>query len=91
MHYRELKGSYFVPTTTDFTAVGECLGLLNFFELFASVGQRVRLKQSRLVDFEEIKQSNAILLGGNQPSSGRILLYPEGFWFHVGVISNAHP
>jgi len=91
MHYRELKGFYFVPSTTDFTAVGECLGLLNFFELFASVGQRVRLKPSRLVDFEEIKSSNAILLGGNQPWSGRIFLYPEGFWFHVGVISNAHP
>jgi hypothetical protein len=91
MHFRELKGFYFVPTTTDFTAVGESLGVLNFFELFASVGQRFRLRQSRLVDFEEIKRGNAILLGGNQPWSGRVFLYSEGFWFHTGVISNKNP
>jgi len=91
MHFRELKGFYFVPTTTDFTAVGECLGLFNVVELFANVGQRCRLRQSRLVDYEEIKRGNAILLGGNQPWSGRIFLYPEGFWFHNGVIWNKHP
>jgi hypothetical protein len=91
MHFRELKGFYFVPSTTDFTAVGESLGLLDFFELFASVGQRVRLKPSRLVDFEEIKKGNSILLGGNQPWSGRIFLFAEGFWFHSGVITNKNP
>jgi len=91
IHFRELKGFYFVPTTTDFTAVGETLGLLNFFELFRNVGQQIRVRQSRLVDFEEIKRGNAILLGGNQPWSGRIFLYPEGFWFHRGVILNRNP
>ncbi|MBZ5544213.1 MAG: hypothetical protein LAO07_11130 [Acidobacteriia bacterium] len=91
IHYRELRGFYFVPNETDFTAVGETLGLVNFFELFASAGQRFRLKASRLVDFEEIKRSNAILLGGNQPWSGRVFLNPEGFWFRAGVISNPHP
>lgn len=90
-HYRELKGFYFVPNTTDFTAVGEALGLFNFFELFASVGQKFRLKPSRLVDFEEIKRGNSILLGGNQPWSSRIFLYPEGFRFHAGVMLNNHP
>ncbi len=91
IHFRELEGFHFVATTTDFTAVGEALGLVNFFELFAGVGQRFRVKASRLVDFEEIKRGNAILLGGNQSWSGRVFLYPEGFWFHGGVISNKQP
>jgi hypothetical protein len=91
IHYRELRGFYFVPNETDFTAVGETLGLVNFFDLFASAGQRFRVKGSRLVDFEEIKHGNAILLGGNQSWSGRVFLNPEGFWFRAGVISNPHP
>jgi hypothetical protein len=91
IHFRELKRFLFVPNTTDFTAVGETLGLLNFFELFSRPGQRIRLRQSRLVTFEEIKQGNAILLGGNQSWSGRVFLNPEGFRFQAGVILNKHP
>ncbi len=91
MHFRELKGFYFVPSVTDFTAVGEAVGLLNFFELFNRMGQSVRVRQSRLVDYEMVKRGNTILLGGNQAWSGRIFLYPEGFWFHVGVITNKNP
>jgi hypothetical protein len=91
MHFRELKGFFFVPATTDFTAIGEALGLANFFELFGRAGQKIRLKASRLVDFEEVKRGNAILLGGNQSWSGRIFIYPEGFRFQGGVISNKQP
>ncbi len=91
IHFRELKGFYFVPSVTDFTAVGEALGLVNFCELFNRVGQKVRVKESRLVDYETVKRGNAILLGGNQAWSGRIFLYPEGFWFHAGVITNKNP
>jgi hypothetical protein len=91
VHYRELKQFSFVPSTTDFTAVGETLGLVRLFQLFASAGQTFRVKAARLVDFEEVKASNAILLGGNQPWSGRIFLYKEGFWFHEGLIKNMNP
>jgi hypothetical protein len=91
IHFRELKRFRFVPSSTDFTAVGETLGLLNFFELFSRVGQKCRLQQSRLVTFEEIKRGNAILLGGNQPWSGRVFLTPEGFRFQAGVILNTNP
>lgn len=91
IHFRELKGFYFVPSLTDFTAVGEALGLMNFYELFSRVGQKVRVKESRLVDYEMVKRGNTILLGGNQPWSGRIFLYSEGFWFHAGVITNKSP
>lgn len=91
VHYRELKQFSFVPSTTDFTAVGETLGLVRLFQLFASAGQIVRVKAARLVDFEEVKSSNAILLGGNQSWSGRIFLYKDGFWFHEGLIKNRNP
>jgi hypothetical protein len=91
IHFRELRKFLFVPSTTDFTAIGETLGLLNFFELFANAGQKVRVKAARLVDFETVKRSNAILLGGNQSWSGRIFVYSEGFAFHVGLISNKAP
>jgi hypothetical protein len=91
MHFRELEQFSFVANTTDFTAVGEAVGLLNFFELFASAGQRVQLKAARQVDYEAIKQGNAILLGGNQTWSGRVFVFPDGFWFHGGVITNKSP
>lgn len=91
VHYRELKQFSFVPSTTDFTAIGETLGLVRLFQLFASAGQMVRVKAARLVDFEEVKSSNAILLGGNQPWSGRIFLFKDGFWFHEGLIKNRNP
>jgi len=91
IHFRELKEFRLVPSLTDFTAVGETLGLLNFYELFTRVGLKVRLKESRLVDYEMVKRGNTILLGGNQAWSGRIFLYQEGFWFRAGVISNKSP
>ncbi|HYK88897.1 MAG TPA: hypothetical protein VE398_09010 [Acidobacteriota bacterium] len=91
IHFRELKGFYFVPSMTDFTAVGEALGLMNFYELFTRIGMKVRVKESRLVDYETVKRGNAILLGGNQAWSGRIFVYPEGFLFHAGVITNKNP
>lgn len=91
VHFRELKGFYFVPSTTDFTAVGETLGLVSLFELFGRSGQKFRVKASRLVDFEEVRRANTILLGGNQTWSGKIFLYPKGFRFHAGVIYNNKP
>jgi hypothetical protein len=91
IHFHQLKRFLFVPATTDFTGVGETLGLLDFFELFSRAGQKFHLQQSRLVNFEEIKQGNAILLGGNQSWSGRVFLNPKGFLFQAGVILNNRP
>src|ERR1035438_2796595 len=81
----------FVPNTTDFTAVGEALGLLDFADFLAGGGQKIRVAASRLVDYETIKKGNTILLGGNQSWSGRIFLYKDGFEFHNGVITNYKP
>jgi hypothetical protein len=86
IHFRELKKFVFVPSLTDFTSVGETIGVVRLCQMFSQVGQ-----QSRLVNLEEIKSNNAILLGGNQSWSGRVFLNLEGFHFQSGVILNRHP
>lgn len=91
IHFRELKRFLFVPSLTDFTSVGETMGLVSLCQMFSDVGQKYRVQQSRLVNFEEIKGDNAILLGGNQAWSGRVFLNVEGFHFQSGVIYNASP
>jgi hypothetical protein len=91
IHFRELPTFRFVPNTTDFTAVGEALGLLRLSEFLAGGGQKIRANAGRLVDYEAVKSGNTILLGGNQSWSGRIFLYSDGFEFHNGVIENRKP
>ena len=91
IHFRELKRFVFVPSLTDFTSVGETLGVVNLCKMFASVGQGCRVQPSRLVNFEEIKGDNAILLGGNQSWSGRVFLNAQGFQFQSGLILNRNP
>jgi len=91
IHFHELKRFIFVPSLTDFTSVGETLGVVNLCEMFSSVGQKCRVQQSRLVNLDEIKGDNAILLGGNQAWSGRVFLNKEGFQFQSGVIFNHSP
>lgn len=91
IHFRELKRFLFVPSLTDFTAVGESLGVVRLCEMFYSVGQKCLVQQSRLVDLDQIKRQNSILLGGNQIWSGRVFLNLEGFHFQSGVILNHNP
>jgi len=91
IHFHELKRFRFVPSLTDFTSVGETIGVVSLCQMFSNVGQKYRLQQSRLVNFEEIKGNNAILLGGNQSWSGRVFLNVQGFHFQNGVITNTRP
>jgi hypothetical protein len=91
IHFRELKRFRFVPSVTDFTSVGETIGVVSLCQMFLRVDQRCHLQQSRLVNLEEIKANNAILLGGNQSWSGRVFLNVEGFHFQSGLILNRNP
>jgi hypothetical protein len=91
IHFRELKRFVFVPSTTDFTAVGETVGLVRLCEIFFRVDDACRVQPSRLVNFEEIRNGNAILLGGSQAWSGRVFLETEGFHLQGGVILNRNP
>lgn len=91
IHFRELKRFVFVPSLTDFTSVGETIGLVDLCEMFFRMGDACPVRQSRLLNFEEIKNNNVILLGGNQSWSGRVFLNVEGFHFQDGVILNGKP
>jgi hypothetical protein len=91
IHFRELKRFVFVPSLTDFTAVGETLGVVRLCEMFFKSGETCRVQPSRLVDFEQIKNGNAILLGGSQAWSGRVFLDVEDFHMQSGVILNRNP
>lgn len=91
IHFRELKRFVFVPSLTDFTSVGETLGLVDLCEMFFRLGDTCQVQQSRLLDFDEIKDNNVILLGGNQSWSGRVFLNVQGFHFQDGVIINSNP
>ena len=91
IHFHELKRFVFVPSLTDFTSVGETLGLVNLCNMFSSVGQRCEVQQSRLTNLDQIKNNNSILLGGNQAWSGRVFLDKEGFHFQSSVIYNPNP
>lgn len=91
IHFHELKRFIFVPSLTDFTSVGETLGTVRLCQMFYTVGHECRVQQSRLVNLEEIKGDNAILLGGNQAWSGRVFLNLQGFHFQSGVILNSNP
>ena len=91
IHFHELKRFIFVPSLTDFTSVGETLGVVRLCDMLYSVGQKCRVQQSRLVNLDEIKAENTILLGGNQAWSGRVFVNKEGFQFQSGVIFNHNP
>ncbi|MFP5230547.1 MAG: hypothetical protein ACLGXA_23255 [Acidobacteriota bacterium] len=91
IHFRELSRFIFVPSTTDFTAVGEALGVVRLCEMFFRVDDTCRVQPSRLVNFEEIRNGNAILLGGSQAWSGRVFLEEQGFHLQSGVILNRSP
>jgi hypothetical protein len=91
IHFRELKRFVFVPSLTDFTSVGETMGVVDLCEMLFRVGDQCPVQQSRLLNFEEIKDHNVVLLGGNQSWSGRVFLNTEGFRFQSGVIVNGKP
>jgi hypothetical protein len=91
IHFRELKRFVFVPSLTDFTSVGETMGLVDLCQMFFRMGDTCKVQQSRLLNFDEIKNNNVILLGGNQSWSGRVFLNVEGFHFQDGLIINRKP
>jgi len=92
-HFRELKSFSFVPSTADYTGIGEALGLASLLKLFASHGSMIRVKPSRLADYREIQSSNTILLGGANQWTNRVLHASQHFSTSLaeGVITNANP
>ncbi|SPE24862.1 hypothetical protein SBA2_230012 [Acidobacteriia bacterium SbA2] len=87
-HFSELKNFTFVPTTTDFTGIGDALGLVDIARFLTSQGMVVRAKTSRLTDYKEIQGGNTIILGGGNAWSNRVFAKPPGFYVGAGVFKN---
>jgi hypothetical protein len=90
-HFRELRSFTFVPTTSDFTGIGETVGLIDLSRLFTSHGMMIRVKTSRLTDYSEIQGGNTIILGGGNAWSNRVFVNPTGFYVGKGVFKNNAP
>jgi hypothetical protein len=92
-HFQELESFAFVPSTTDYTGMGEALGLVSLSRLFASQGAMIRVKPSRLADYTEIQGGNTIMLGGANRWTNRSLFNPQEFSASLseGVITNDRP
>ena len=91
VHFQELRNFVFVPTTTDYTGIGEALGLLRLLRLFESHGLAIRVKPGRLTDFTEIQGGNTIVLGGANPWTNRVFANHSGFSVSAGVFKNNAP
>jgi hypothetical protein len=90
-HFSELRSFTFVPTTTDYTGIGEALGLVDLSRLFNGQGMTMRVKTGRLTDYKEIQSGNAIILGGGNTWSNRVFVKPPGFYVGDGVFKNNAP
>jgi len=91
IQFRELRNFTFVPTTTDYTGIGEALGLLHLSQFFASQGTMMRVKTVRLTDYAEIQGGNTIILGGGNPWTNRVFVNPPGFSVREGAFNNDAP
>ncbi|HSE97084.1 MAG TPA: hypothetical protein VLD57_02365, partial [Blastocatellia bacterium] len=54
-----------VLSTSNYTGIGEAIGLYHLTDLFRSKGREVSLKQSRTVSAEDLKNHNVIMLGSS--------------------------
>ena len=89
-HFHELETFAFVPTTADFTGMGEALGVASLSKLLVGWGATIRVKPSRLADYTEIQANNTIMLGGANQWTSRALSGPQVFSPSIseGVITN---
>jgi hypothetical protein len=91
VQFRDLKNFIFVPTTTDYTGIGETLGLLELSRFFAGQGLTVRVKTGRLTDYGEIQGGNTIILGGGNQWTNRVFADRTGFSVSAGAFKNNSP
>ena len=91
IQFRELKDFVFLPTMTDYTGIGETLGLLNFSRFLAGRGIDVRVMTGRLVNYSEIENGNTIILGGGNEWTNRVFANRPGFVESHGAFKDNFP
>jgi len=82
-----------VPSSDEYTGLGEAVGLFRIATLFHGVGQNVRLKQSRTVSAEDLKNHHVILLGSAWVNewSGKDSIKEDFISSAGGTILNRNP
>ncbi|HEY6332099.1 MAG TPA: hypothetical protein VI756_22410 [Blastocatellia bacterium] len=78
---------------TEYTGVGEAIGLYRVAELFRSAGRSVTFKQSRTVSAEDLKANNVVMLGSISVNAwaGKIPVTEELTYMTSATIRNNNP
>jgi hypothetical protein len=82
-----------VPSSDEYTGLGEAVGLYRIATLFNGIGRNIRLKQSRTVSAEDLKNQHVILLGSVWVNewSGKVSIKEDFISGAGGTILNQNP
>jgi hypothetical protein len=82
-----------VPSSDEYTGLGEAVGLYRIATLFNGIDRNIRLKQSRTVSAEDLKNNHVILLGSVWVNewSGKISIKEDFISSAGGTILNQNP
>jgi hypothetical protein len=82
-----------VPSSDEYTGLGEAVGLYRIATLFHGIGRNIRLKQSRTVSAEDLKNNHVILLGSVWVNewSGKVSIKEDFISSAGGTILNQNP
>jgi hypothetical protein len=82
-----------VPSSDEYTGLGEAVGLYRIATLFNGIGRNIRLKQSRTVSAEDLKNHHVILLGSVWVNewSGKVSIKEDFISSAGGTILNQNP
>jgi hypothetical protein len=85
--------SRLVPSSDEYTGLGEAVGLYRIATLFNGIGRNIRLKQSRTVSAEDLKNNHVILLGSVWVNewSGKVSIKEDFISGAGGTILNQNP
>jgi hypothetical protein len=82
-----------VLCTDEFTGMGEAIGLARITNLFRSAGRTARIKQSRTISPEDLKNNNVVLLGSVWVNewSGKLPIKEDFSYTEAATIQNHDP
>lgn len=78
---------------TDYTGIGEAIGVNRLTELFRGQGGSLTLKQSRNLTAEDLKDRNLIMLGGRLSNawSGKLTMNEDFYFTPQVTLANRNP
>ena len=91
IHFRELKRFIFVPSLTDFTSVGETVGLVDLCQMFFRAGAHASSASRAYSTSSRLRTTTWSCWVAISCGAGGSFLNVEGFHFQDGVILNSSP